>query len=268
MTTITRINSNYSSGGGAYYGYTPQRQTFNSVSIWGNTSFGSNYNYVGANNGIYGVSYARPGSSFVPMNQVMTAPFGANADLLGTEYRNPFASSSFSSTSVFSSGYPERHSRGHSDISHRRSSTIDGHDSHRSHSSHDSRRNFLSLTGEHSNHHSGHRSNNIFRNHAGSHHSNDISIKRTSTRTGTFGSQTTSNRSTSIHTPSVDFNTRDIKSGNSSISRTNVSGHVDGYRQTNQHIVTPTSDLNKTRQVIDTPTERITRTRTQGTIWV
>jgi len=264
MTTITRINSNYSSGGGAYYGYTPQRQSFSSVSIWGNTSFGANYNYIGANNGIYGVNYARPGSSFVPMDQVMTAPFGANADLLGMGHDNPFASSSFSSALVFSSGRPH----GHSDAPHRRMAITGGHGSHGSRVSHDSRRNFLSLTGEHSNHNSGHRSNNIFRNHAGSHHSNDISIKKTSTRTGTFGSQTTSNRSTSIHTPSVDFNTRDIKSGNSSISKTNISGHVDKFKQTNQHIVTPTSDLNKTRQVVYTPTEKITRNVTKGTIWV
>jgi len=256
MTTITRINSNYNSGGGAYYGYgQTYRQQSNHISIWGEpslykSSFSSN-NYIGANNGIQGVSYGRPGASSVPMDQIMTAPFGANADLLGMGYNNPFASANFSSTSIFSNRQPN--------VSYRRTTIIGGHGS---------RRNFLSLTGDHSNHHSGHRSNNIFRNHSGSHHSNNISFKSTSIRTGNFGRQTMSNRSTSIHTPSVDFNTRDIKSGNSSISRTNISGHVDGYRQTSQHIVTPTSDLNKTRQVIDTPTERITRTRTQGTIWV
>ncbi|HBG49474.1 MAG TPA: hypothetical protein DDW90_08245 [Cyanobacteria bacterium UBA9971] len=260
MTTITRINSMYNSGGGAYYGYgQAQRQQSNHISIWGepslfSSSFSSN-NYIGANNGIQGLNFASRGASFVPMDQIMTSPFGANVDLLGNNNYgfNPFASSNFSSTSIFSNG--------NSNISHRRSSTVNRNGIH------DTRRNFLSLTGQHSDHHSGHHSNNIFRN-ADSHHSNNIHFKSTSTRTGNFGSQTMSNRSTSIHTPSVDFNTRDINTGNRSISSTNLSGHVDRFKQTKQHIVTPTSDLNKTRQVIDTPTERITRTRTQGTIWV
>lgn len=240
MTTITRINTTYGSGGGAYHGHgNVQRQKSDHISIWGESSFNrSNYDYIGANNGVENVSYARPGASFVPMNQVMTAPFGANADLLGMGRDNPFAMSSFNTTSIFSNfmrGFGRNN-------------------------------NFLSLTGQHSDHHSGHSNNNIFRNnHVNSH---GLRLKTTSTRTGNFGSQTTSNRSTSIHTPSVDFNTRDIKSGNSSISKTNISGHVDSYKQTNQHIVTPTSDLNKTRQVVYTPTEKITRNVTKGTIWV
>ncbi|OGI00211.1 MAG: hypothetical protein A2104_08055 [Candidatus Melainabacteria bacterium GWF2_32_7] len=95
-----------------------------------------------------------------------------------------------------------------------------------------------------------------------------MNLRNTSIKTGNFGSQTTSNRSTSIHTPSVDFNNREISSGNRSISSTNLSGNVNSYQQTNRHVVTPTSDLNRTRQVVDTPTETITRTRTKGTIWV
>jgi hypothetical protein len=241
-----RISSTYSSGyGGAYYGYgnTQRQLSTDSVSIWGESpSFGSD-DFIGANNGVEGVNYAQPGASFVPMDQVMTAPFGANEDMLGNSGygQNPFASFMQNSTSIFSSFMGGQ-----------------GFNS-----------NFLSLTGNHSNHHSahhsghhsGHHSDNVFRNsHVNSH---DLHLRSTNERTGNFGRQTTS-----IHTPSVDFNTREINDGNRSISKTNISGNINSFKQTNQHINTPTANLNRTRQVVDTPTERITRTRTKGTIWV
>jgi len=247
MTVINRISSTYGSGGGGYYGYGNERkQKSNHVSIWGEPSYyESNYslnNFIGANNGIEGVNYAQPGASYVPIDQVMTAPFGANADLLGTSNQNPFASGNYNAASI---------------ISNLMSRFVN-------------KRNFLSLTGNH-NHlapNFGNHSNNIFKNHVSSHNPNNLRFSSTSIKAGGFGSKTLSSRMTSIHTPSVDFNTREINAGNKSISQTKISGDINSYRQTNQHIQTPNANLNRTLQVINTPTEKITRTVTKGTIRV
>jgi len=243
MTVISRINTTYGFGGGAYYGYGNERkQKSDHISIWGEPSYsGSNYpssDFVGANNGVQGVSYAQPGASYVPMDQVMTAPFGANVDVLGSSNQNPFASGNYNMASVFSNFM----------------------------SNFANNKNFLSLTGNHN--HLAHNSNNIFKNHANLHNSNNLRLSNTSIKAGGFGSKTLSSRMTSIHTPSVDFNSRELNAGNKSISQTRISGDINSYRQTSQHIQTPDANLNRTRQVINTPTEKITRTVTKGTIWV
>ena len=279
---ITRISTTYgsSSWGGAFQqpqeqGHRPQ---LNQASIWGNSSsFGSGfssggYDFVGGNNGIENVNYAQPGASYIPMDQIMTAPFGANANLFGSNFNdnNIFAPNNFDSPSFYrdrNDNYSHRRMGGreHRD-EYDRGRYRSGHARSGHRSEHGRNREFLSLTGKHSAHNSGHHSNNIFRNADG--HSNNLKLKSTSIRTGNFGSQTMSNRSTSIHTPSVDFNTREVNAGNRNISSTNISGHIDKFKQTNQHIVTPTSDLNRIRQVVETPTERITRNVTKGTIWI
>lgn len=244
--TITRINSFYGQSSSPWdrdyerHNREKREQHPDHISIWGNSSlYGSGSNdFIGANNGIQNVNYAPKGASFVPMDQVMTAPFGANTDILGTNHNsfNPFESSNFNSTSIFSNAMRAQDYN-----------------------------NFLSLTGQHPDHHA----KNIFRNNnVNSHHSNDLHFKQTTIKRGNFGSQTMSNRLTSIHTPSVDFTSRDLTAGNKNISQTNISGHINSYKQTIQHLNTPTADLDRTRQVIKTPTEKITRTVTKGTLWV
>ena len=137
--TITRISSFNSFGnGGAYsgYGQAQRRQETNS-SIWGNNNSSNNYNIqqaidllgnsglglstldqieslAGISSGLgnndpiagpmpmQGLNYAQPGASYAPLDQIMTAPFGANENLLGSS--NPFAAANsnniFSTTNV------------------------------------------------------------------------------------------------------------------------------------------------------------------------
>lgn len=253
--TIMRISSTYNSGyGGAYWGWgQPLRQQGpdDISSIWDNMPTEDSVTP--------GVYYAPKGASYVPMDQVMTAPFGANADLLGADDGlgnnyigaqssifqsgnsgfNPFAMSSMFSMALSNRGH------GRSAV-HR-----GGHESGHSR--------FLSLT--HGSHNRAGHGGNIFKN--GNSHGHDLNIRTTNVRNGSFGRHTTS-----IHTPSVDFNTREVDAGNRHLTRTNISGHINSFKQTNQHISGFGTNLNRTRQVIDTPTETITRTRTRGVVWV
>lgn len=265
--TIMRISSTYNSGyGGAYWGYGQPLRTQSPddfSSIWDNMPTEDSVTP--------GVYYAPKGASYVPMDQVMTAPFGANADLLGADddlgnnFMNPgnsiFQSNNsgfnpFTMASMFSALLSNRNGFGHRNVRHiGRGEHVRGHHGNS---------NFLSLThksGNHSGHNSVHRSDNIFKNnHVNSH---GLNIKTSNVRNGSFGKHTTS-----IHTPSVDFNSREINAGNRNITRTNISGHINSFKQTKQHISGFGTNLDRTRQVIDTPTETITRTRTRGVVWV
>ena len=280
MTTITRINSTYSSGGGAHqHGYgNGQRQKPNHLSIWGDAPSSNNFNFPGGINSrilnqignlsrsyinnvdpmsgpsvMPGADFAPIGASFVPMDQIMTAPFGANADLLGSDQfgSNPFTSDN----SIFSNGRDNG--------PHRRNRNGRGFNN-----------DFLSLTGDHDSNLRYSRTrttngNNIFKNTTvNANQFNKLKLTNTTVKTGNFGSQTINGHSTNIHTPSGNFNFKDVDSKNLHSSKTTLSGRINSYQQTKQHINTATSNLDRTRQVIDTPTERITRTRTKGTIWV
>jgi len=91
-----------------------------------------------------------------------------------------------------------------------------------------------------------------------------LSYRRTSAG---FGSLTSKN-ALNIHTPSVDYRTREFDANGRHISKTNISGDIDSYRRTSSLLHTGNGDLKRTKEVIETPTETITRTRTRGTLWV
>jgi hypothetical protein len=219
------------------------------ISIWGDNYFsGSNNSSMddypmldedpmsGPIPGVTGLNYIEPGAPYAPMEGIMTAPFGANDNLFssGIQNYNPFVSAGISSTSIFAN-------------------QMNGNDNN----------SFLSLTSSRFDN-----NNNIFSNTTvNADNFDSLRYSNTNIKTGgDFGGLTS--RSTNIHTPSVDFNSREFNNGNNSFSKTNISGDINSYRQTNSHISSPTADLNRTSQVIDTPTETITRTRTRGTLWV
>lgn len=179
--------------------------------------------------------------NYVPMDQLMTAPFGVPS--MNTAAANPFTSAN--SASIFTNA-PVRANSTNS--------------------------NFLGLTANHApslrySHTTINNGNNIFSN-TRVNASNFDSLKLTNTRISSGFGSTVRGSSVNIANGSTRISDNSLNFGGNSINSTRVSGDIERFKQTNTHITSPNADLNRRVTEVEDKNNIYRITKTKGTMYV